>query len=49
MLLKDSLTGDCRTSVVCNISDEAEMAQESLSSLRFGMTCGQISTQVSYQ
>lgn len=45
MLMKESLIGNCRTSLVVTIAEDAEMAGESVSSLRFGLSCGKISSQ----
>lgn len=42
MLLKDSLSGNCKTCMICTIADEPTMVQESLSTLRFGINCGHI-------
>lgn len=49
MLLKDSLVGNCRTSLVVTIADEQESISESQATLRFGITAGQINTKVSTQ
>ena len=44
MLMKNSLSGNCKTSVIVTIANDPEMEAESLSSLRFGMTCGHLKT-----
>lgn len=43
MLMKESLAGNCRTSLIVTIAESAEMSHESVSSLRFGLSCGKIS------
>ena len=41
MLLKDSLSSaKSKASLVVNIAEDPEMIKESVSSLRFGITCG---------
>lgn len=47
MLLKESLTGNVRTALVVAIASSASMIHESMSSLKFGTTCGNIKTNVS--
>jgi hypothetical protein len=47
MLLRDSLNGNCRTSLIVTIADENESISESQATLRFGITAGNISTKVS--
>jgi len=49
MLLKESLTGNCRTCLIVTIADEQESISESQSTLRFGMTAGHINTRVTTQ
>lgn len=49
MLLKDSLSGNCRTCLVVTIADEQESISESQATLRFGITAGQVNTKVSTQ
>lgn len=47
MLMKDSLSGNCRTCLIVTVADESEMTNESISSMQFGMSCGRISTTTS--
>lgn len=47
MLMKDSLTGNCRTSLIITVAENPEMIHESISSMRFGMTCGALKNEVS--
>ena len=47
MLLKNSLTGNCRTCLIVTIAEEPDMIPESASSLRFGVSCGRLKTKVS--
>ena len=49
MLLKDSLSGNCRTCLVVTIADEQESISESQATLRFGITAGHVNTKVSTQ
>lgn len=46
MLLKDSLTGNSKTMIFCTIADEPDMVGESISTLRFGMSCGHVKLNV---
>ena len=41
-LMKNSLVGNCRNSLIITVADHPEMMAESISSMRFGMECGQI-------
>ena len=47
MLLKESLTGNVRTALVVAASSSPEMIHETMSSLKFGTTCGNVKTSVS--
>ena len=49
MLLKESLTGNCRTCLIVTIADEQESISESQATLRFGITAGHINTKVTTQ
>lgn len=42
MLMKNSLSGNCITHLVTCVAESAEMSGETTSTLRFGLTCGQI-------
>jgi hypothetical protein len=42
MLMKESLSGDCRTSLIVTVSESIDMVSETKSSLRFGLSCGKI-------
>ena len=42
MLLKDSLSGNCKTMMICTIADEATMVAESVSTCNFGINCGHV-------
>ena len=42
MLMKESLTGNCQTSLVVTVAEAQEMSNETVSSLRFGKSCGKI-------
>ena len=44
MLMKSSLSGNCRTALVVAVSESPEMMSESQSTLRFGVTCGALQT-----
>lgn len=46
MLMKDSLSGNCITQLIVCVAEAAEMSQETTSTLRFGLTCGQIKGEV---
>ena len=46
MLMKNALTGNCRTTLVVAISESPDMMSESISSMRFGMTCGSLKNNV---
>jgi hypothetical protein len=41
-LMKESLSGDYRTSLIVTVSESIDMVSESKSSLRFGLSCGKI-------
>ena len=43
MLMKESLSGNCKTSLVVTVAEDSEMTSETTSSLRFGLSCGKIS------
>jgi hypothetical protein len=43
MLMKESLSGNCQTSLMVTVAEAAEMQAETISSLRFGLSCGKIS------
>lgn len=45
MLMKESLSGNCSTSLITCIAEAPEWSNESVSSLRFGQNCGKISQQ----
>ena len=49
MLLKDSLSGNSKTCIFCTIADEPEMVEESKSTLKYGLNCGQVKLKVSEQ
>jgi len=49
MLLKDSLSGNCKTCMICTIADEPSMVAESVSSLRFGLNCGHVKLKATQQ
>jgi hypothetical protein len=42
MLMKESLIGNCKTSLIVTIAESAHMSNETTSSLRFGLSCGKI-------
>jgi hypothetical protein len=46
MLLKESLSGNVRTALVVTVSGRADMMGESLSSLKFGLSCGNLKNSV---
>jgi hypothetical protein len=43
MLMKESLSGNCQTSLIATVAENPEMSNETVSSLRFGLNCGKIS------
>ena len=43
MLMKESLSGNCKTSLVVTVVEDNVMSNETTSSLRFGLSCGKIS------
>ena len=47
MLLKESLTGNVRTALVVAASSSPSMIHETMSSLKFGTSCGNVKTSVS--
>ena len=47
MLLKESFTGNTRTALVVAVSGKSSMINETMSSLKFGLNCGNVKTQVS--
>ena len=49
MLMKDSLSGNCITQLIVCVAETSEYAQETTSTLRFGLTCGQIKGDVQQQ
>ncbi|CAK0858765.1 unnamed protein product [Prorocentrum cordatum] len=44
MLMKQSLSGNCRTALCVCVAEDAAWASETISSLRFGLTCGDLKT-----
>ena len=42
MLMKESLSGNCKTSLIVTVAEDSEMSKETISSLRFGLSCGKI-------
>ena len=44
MLMKGSLTGNCRTSLIVTAANDPDMIGESFSSLGFGISCGHLKT-----
>ena len=46
MLLKESLTGNVRTALVVAVSSSPAMIHETMSSLKFGTSCGNVKTKV---
>ena len=42
MLMKESLSGNTRTSLIVTVAEAADMVQETISSLRFGLSTGKI-------
>ena len=49
MLLKESLSGNVRTALVGTISGRDDMMSESHSSLKFGLSCGNLKNSVAKQ
>lgn len=49
MLMKESLSGNCKTTLIVTIAESVHMMGESASSLRFGLQCGCITKRVSQQ
>jgi kinesin family protein 11 len=49
MLLKDSLCGKSKTCIFCTVADEPDMVLESISTLRFGESCGHVKLKVQQQ
>ena len=47
MLLKESFTGNTRTALVVAVSSSPSMIHETMSSLKFGTSCGNVKTSVS--
>jgi hypothetical protein len=45
MLMKDSLSGNCITHLIVCVAEASEWAHETTSTLRFGLTCGQIKSE----
>jgi len=43
MLMKESLSGNCQTSLLVTVAEAVEWQHETISSLRFGLSCGKIS------
>lgn len=43
MLMKESLAGNYRTSLIVTVAESAAMVHETISSLRFGLSSGKIS------
>ena len=46
MLMKDSLSGNCITHLIVCVAESSEMNLETISTLRFGLTCGSIKSDV---
>eukprot|EP00933_Yihiella_yeosuensis_P041374 TRINITY_DN35764_c0_g1_i1.p1 TRINITY_DN35764_c0_g1~~TRINITY_DN35764_c0_g1_i1.p1 ORF type:complete len:642 (-),score=92.34 TRINITY_DN35764_c0_g1_i1:192-1889(-) len=46
MLMKQSLSGNCNTSLVVTVNESSEMVGETQSTLRFGQTCGSLQNKV---
>ena len=44
MLLKESFTGNTRTALVVAVSGKSSMISETMSSLKFGLNCGNVKT-----
>mmetsp|Transcript_15347 Transcript_15347/g.10744 ORF Transcript_15347/g.10744 Transcript_15347/m.10744 type:complete len:87 (-) Transcript_15347:474-734(-) len=44
MIMKDSLTGNCKTTLIVTISQDPTMMHETYGTLRFGMVCGNVKT-----
>lgn len=44
LIMKDSLTGNCKTSLIVTIAQDPTMMQETYSTLRFGSVCGSVKT-----
>ena len=42
MLMKESLSGNCKTSLIVTVAEDTEMSKETISSLRFGLSCGKV-------
>lgn len=42
MLMKESLSGNCKTQLIVTVAEDSEMSKETISSLRFGLSCGKI-------
>jgi len=40
--MKESLTGNCQTSLIVTVAEAEEWSNETVSSLRFGISCGKI-------
>ena len=47
MLLKESFTGNTATALVVAVSNSPAMISETMSSLKFGTSCGNVKTTVS--
>ena len=48
-ILKGVLTGDSKTSVICNLNQDIESSHESLSTLRFGVQAGSVKLNIEKQ
>ena len=42
--MKESLIGNCKTSLIVTIAESIQMSHETTSSLRFGLSCGKIAS-----
>ena len=42
MLLKESRSGNSKTWLIVTVAEDADMSNETISSLRFGLSCGKI-------
>jgi kinesin family protein 5 len=49
LLLKDSISGNCKTMMICTIADESTMVGESVSTCLFGLNCGKVKLKATAQ
>ena len=42
ILMKDSLCGNCKTSLIITVAEDYEMSNETISSIRFGLSYSKI-------